>query len=69
MFNYRCVRLSSKEESEKMKIIYYKIPAPPSLIPADLCAPKLRNNSAHPPYSIKTCHYQAQFIEKFAVSL
>ncbi len=35
----------------------------PYLIPADVCVPKLRSNSAHPLSSIKTCHYQAQLLE------
>jgi hypothetical protein len=37
------------------------------LIPADAYIRKLRSNSGHPRYSIKTYQYQAQLIEKIPV--
>ena len=39
------------------------IPWPLYFIPADVCIPKFRSNSAQPRSSVKTCHYQAQLIK------
>ena len=47
----------ARRRKNKAKVTKHKIPA-------DICVPKLRSNSAHPLSSIKTCHYQAQLIEK-----
>ena len=47
---------------------YLKIPGT-YLIPADVCVPKLRSNSAQPLSSIKFCHYKTQLIEECTVHL
>jgi len=48
-----------------LKYLFALIPWIPYLIPADVCAPKLRINSAQPLSSIKTCYYQARLNEKW----
>jgi hypothetical protein len=46
------------------KFVFHKLSGIPRLIQVDVCIPKFHSNSANPLSFIKTCHYQAQVIEK-----